>query len=101
VTISPEDTLQVVVDLLTERRIGAAIVMEGADIVGIVSERNTMRRAEEHGTEVLACKVRDAMTRDVRLYGESDRIEEIMTHITEGANTVLARDAIHDLLLRS
>ena len=54
VTISPEDTLQVVVDLLTERRIGAAIVMEGADIVGIVSEGNTMRRAEEHGTEVLA-----------------------------------------------
>jgi CBS domain-containing protein len=84
VTISPEDTLEAVVDLLTERRIGAAVVVDGSDIVGIVSERDIMRAAAEHGTGALACKARDAMTREVSSCGEGDRIEEIMAHMTEG-----------------
>ena len=83
-TVSPEDTLDAVIELLTKRRIGAAVVMDGAEIVGIVSERDIIRAVAEHGTGALAHKAGDAMTRKVTPCGEGDRIEEIMAHMTEG-----------------
>ena len=84
VTVSPEDTLETVVDLFTKRRIGAAVVMDGPDIAGIVSERDVIRAAAMHGTGTLTCKAGDAMTREVVPCREDDRIEQIMAHMTEG-----------------
>ena len=83
-TVSREDSLESVVALLTERRIGAAVVMEGQHIAGIVSERDVVRCVAAHGTDGLARTAGEAMTREVVTCGEDDRIEEIMARMTEG-----------------
>ncbi len=83
-TVSPEDPLEAVVALLTQRRIGAVVVMDGQDIAGIVSERDIVRCIAAHGMDGLARKARDAMTSEVMTCGEDDRIEEIMARMTEG-----------------
>lgn len=83
-TVSREDTLESVVALLTERRIGAVVVMDGQQIAGIVSERDIVRCIAAHGMDGLARSAGDAMTREVMTCGEGDRIEEIMARMTEG-----------------
>ncbi len=83
-TVSREDSLESVVALLTERRIGAVVVMEGQHIAGIVSERDVVRCIAAHGIDGLARGAGEAMTRDVMTCGEDDRIEEIMARMTEG-----------------
>ena len=83
-TVSREDSLESVVALLTERRIGAVVVMEGQHIAGIVSERDVVRCIAAHGMDGLARAAGEAMTRDVMTCGEDDRIEEIMARMTEG-----------------
>ncbi len=84
VTVSPGDTLEAIVNLLTRRRIGAVVVTEGEDVVGILSERDIVRCLAAHGAGALSRKAEDAMTRDVMTCGEDDRIEEIMARMTEG-----------------
>ena len=83
VTVSPDDTLEAIVNLLARRRIGAVVVVENNDVAGILSERDIVRTLSTHGTGALTCKARDAMTRAVMTCGEDDRIEEIMARMTE------------------
>lgn len=83
-TVSPEDTLEAVVALLTRRRIGAVLVTEGQHIAGIVSERDIVHCIAAHGAGGLARKAGEAMTREVMTCSEDDRIEEIMARMTEG-----------------
>jgi len=83
-TVSPEDTLESVVALLTEHRIGAVVVTKADQIAGILSERDIVRCLAAHGTDGLARKASEAMTRKVMTCSESNRIEEIMARMTEG-----------------
>lgn len=70
VSLPPGATVQEMVDTLQARRIGAVVVVEGEDLVGIVSERDVVRFAGEGGnfttplsevmtTEVITCKPTD------------------------------------------
>ena len=52
-TIEQDRTVKDAVRLLTERRIGALPVVEGGEIVGIVSERDVIYCLNEGGAEVL------------------------------------------------
>jgi CBS domain-containing protein len=70
---------------LTERRIGAILVMNGNDAVGgIISERDIVRALSRNGADVLTQKVSDVMTRDVRSCSCHDTIAEVMNIMTQG-----------------
>ena len=47
----PDATVRELVAALAEHRIGAVVVTDGADIVGIVSERDVVRTLNERGTD--------------------------------------------------
>lgn len=65
ISCAPGDSLLQAVRILADKRIGAMPVMEGGQVVGILSERDVMYCLAAHGGEALAKPVREAMTAPV------------------------------------
>jgi CBS domain-containing protein len=85
VTIDPGANIAEAAQLLTEKRIGAALIV-GADhrVVGIISERDIVRALAERGAAALAEPVSQTMTRKVEICNEGEPISSIMERMTEG-----------------
>lgn len=60
--IDADHALSDAVAMLAERRIGAAPVMRGGQVVGILSERDVLYCLQSHGTDVLDAPVTEVMT---------------------------------------
>lgn len=61
-TIGADDRVSAAVETLGQRRIGALPVVEGGQIVGIMSERDVIYCLRDHGAEVLGWPVSRVMT---------------------------------------
>ena len=83
VTIPQDATIRELVAALVENRIGAVVVAEGADVVGIVSERDIVRALDQRGTDALDAQVRDLMTVDVATCTPDDEVDRIAETMTE------------------
>ena len=85
ITVEPSASLAEVVQLLAEKRIGAALIL-GAEyrIIGLISERDIVRALAERGAAALAEPVSQTMTRKVETCNESEPISSIMERMTEG-----------------
>lgn len=84
-TIGPEATLEDVARLLRERRIGATVVVEhDGKVVGIVSERDVVRRLAEDGASCMDVTVAEAMTGAVTTCRADTTADELMQTMTEG-----------------
>ncbi len=84
VTVDPRATVRAAVKLLSERRIGAVLVMADGRIAGILSERDIVRVLGERGAAILDEKVEEVMTRKVITCRPSDTVAAIMESMTEG-----------------
>lgn len=82
-TATPSETLGAVCALLHSRRVGAMVVMDGDQIVGIVSERDVVRALAEEGAPGLNKPVRACMTRDVVFADPSETIDSLLTRMTD------------------
>ncbi len=84
VTIASEKTLREAVELLTERRIGAVVVMDGAGrIGGILSERDIVRALAREGAAALDMATSAFMTAKVKTCRESHTVNEVMQIMTQ------------------
>jgi CBS domain-containing protein len=83
VTIPSDATIRELVASLVEHRIGAVVVADGDDVVGIVSERDIVRGLEQRGTDTLDVQVRDLMTVDVATCTPEDEVDRIAETMTE------------------
>jgi CBS domain-containing protein len=61
-TIAPDMAVRDLLASLVSRNIGAMVVIDSAGVVGIVSERDVVRRLHEHGADLLDRPVSDIMT---------------------------------------
>jgi CBS domain-containing protein len=84
ITVSPDARLSAAVKILSERRIGAVLVMTNQRIDGILSERDVVRVMGERGAGVLDEPVRSVMTTKVITCRESDTVAAIMEVMTTG-----------------
>lgn len=66
VTSPPEASVLEVARLLTERRVGACLIVEGGELAGIFTERDLLHVVAA-GEDVRDRRVADAMTRDVTM----------------------------------
>lgn len=80
--IAPHTTVAEVARLLSERRIGAMLVLDGSRLAGIVSERDIIRSIARKGAACLDDPVTSIMTSDVVTCRESDTVHEIMSVMT-------------------
>lgn len=84
VSVEPDVKLSAAIKLLSERKIGAVLVMSESRIEGILSERDIVRVLGERGASVLEEPVRNTMTRKVVSCREIDTVSEIMEMMTTG-----------------
>jgi CBS domain-containing protein len=83
VTVDPAATVRAAVKLLSERRIGAVLVMTDGRIAGILSERDIVRGLGERGAAILDDKVESMMTRKVITCRPADTVAAFMETMTE------------------
>ena len=84
VTVDPATTLGEVSTLLSERRIGAVVVLQDRKVIGIVSERDVVKTIARIGASALTTPVREAMTSRIITCGLNDSIDELMDSMTAG-----------------
>jgi CBS domain-containing protein len=83
-SVEPDAKLSAAVKILSERRIGAVLVMSGGHIEGILSERDIVRVLGARGAAVLDEPVSAVMTRKVVSCREKDTVSSIMERMTTG-----------------
>jgi CBS domain-containing protein len=83
-SVEPETRLSAAIKLLSERKIGAVLVMSKGRIEGILSERDIVRVLGERGASVLDEPVCAVMTRKVVSCRQADTVAAIMEMMTTG-----------------
>jgi CBS domain-containing protein len=61
-TLAPEQTVLQAARALTQRRVGAATVLQGTDVLGVVTERDVLEKVVAAGRDPAATRVRDIMS---------------------------------------
>jgi CBS domain-containing protein len=82
-TISAEAKLSEAVRALGERRIGALPVVEGEQIVGIISERDVIYCLKDHGAEVLDWPISRVMSSPAITVDPSTEVLSALALITQ------------------
>jgi CBS domain-containing protein len=80
--ISPEKTLQDVVNMLVDCNCGSLVVCEGERMVGIITERDILRACAEKSRPLDSIQVEAKMTRDVVTCTPDCDVETIMGLMT-------------------
>jgi len=82
--VSPDDSIADAVSLLNEKNIGAVIVRgKAGDVVGILSERDVVRRLGKTGADAMALRVSECMTANPFTCAPDATVEELMSKMTE------------------
>ena len=85
VTARPDSTIADAARLLKEHNVGALVIItEDGRLAGILSERDLVRGLPDHGADLLALKVKDRMTAEVKTCTPDDRVDAIMKQMTDG-----------------
>jgi CBS domain-containing protein len=81
-TIGPDATVSAVIAELATHNVGALPVVDGGQLVGIVSERDVVRRLHDAGAELLAGAVRDIMSTSVTTCSPGDAVTDLARIMT-------------------
>jgi CBS domain-containing protein len=82
-TISPDTTVTELLAGMAEHNIGAMIVMGSDGLLGIVSERDVVRRLNERGADLLKLPVSEIMTTVVVTCAPGDAVDSLTALMTE------------------
>ena len=82
-TTSPTATVDELLALLSRYNVGALPVVDGSELVGIVSERDVVRQLHERGRDLFDVTVADLMTSDVVTCSPRDRAADLARVMTE------------------
>ncbi len=80
VTESPSDSLRSAADTMWRQQTGSLLVMEGDQLVGIITERDVMK-AVAQGRDVETTPVSDVMTKDVLTITPDTSAHEAARHM--------------------
>jgi CBS domain-containing protein len=83
VTMEPDASVVDLLRQLAARNIGAVVIRRGEVVVGIVSERDIVRRLDGQGSTVLESSVADIMTTSVIACAPTDAVDEVAAAMTE------------------
>lgn len=82
-SIAPESTVYEAMESMAEHNTGALLVMSGEEMVGILSERDCVRKVELEGRNVRHTKVSDIMTGEVITVDCDQPLEECLSLMLE------------------
>ena len=81
--VAPGDSVFDAIKLMAEKGVGAVLVMDGARLAGIVSERDYARKVVLHGRSSSDTSVREIMTAEVITVEPRSTVEECMRLVTQ------------------
>ena len=81
-TITPETSVSGLLNELTLHNIGAMVVVGPDGVVGIVSERDVVRKLHEHGGDILKRPVSEIMTTMVATCTPKDTVDHLTAVMT-------------------
>jgi CBS domain-containing protein len=101
-TVDPTEPVSSIVQILTEHRIGAVLVIDKAEqMLGIVSERDIVRCLAANGNRTLEMTAGQLMTRTLQVAHPESTVAEVMQMMTAGRFRhlpVLDRDTLVGLV---
>jgi CBS domain-containing protein len=83
VSIAPDASVLDAIRLMSDRGIGALVVMDGNKLAGILTERDYARKVILKGRASDATEVREIMTTDVITTTSSESVEKCMNIVTD------------------
>ena len=83
VTASTGDSVLQAVRVLVDHNIGGVVVVEGGEVIGILTERDILRLVASKPDELQALEVGQVMTRDVIRLAPDDDLAHVMEVMTE------------------
>jgi CBS domain-containing protein len=81
-TITPETSVAGLLNELSMHNIGAMVVVSTDGVVGIVSERDVVRKLHEHGVDLLRLPVSEIMTTMVATCTTTDTVDHLSVLMT-------------------
>lgn len=81
--IRPDLRLSDACNELDRRRVGALVVCDGDEVVGVLSERDVVRAVAAGGAEALSRPIADFMTRDVLFAAPAETVAVLMGRMTD------------------
>lgn len=82
-TASPAETVAAAAALLHTRRVGAMVVLERGEVVGILSERDLVRVVAEMGESGLSRPISECMTRNVVFAAPHESVDALLERMTD------------------
>ncbi len=82
-TVAPDDTVYDALETMAEHNIGALVVLDGDDLVGILSERDYARKVMLLDRGSKQTRVSEIMTTEIRTVGSTSTVAECMESMTE------------------
>ena len=82
-SISPDVTVYRALEELADKDVGALIVMDGADLVGVISERDYVRKVMLKGGSSKEMRVREIMSSPAVTVNPKTTIDECMHRMTD------------------
>jgi CBS domain-containing protein len=84
-TARPDSTISEIIAKLAQKRIGAIVIVgDSGEVVGILSERDVIRRLAERGSAALQEPASQSMTAAVISCQEASTLDELMELMTQG-----------------
>lgn len=81
-TVAPDMTVRDLLEVLVTRNVGAMVVVESGVPIGIVSERDVVRRLHEFGAELLERPVAQLMTTQIITCTPADSVDSLSALMT-------------------
>ncbi len=82
-TVSPNQTVFEAIQILAQRNIGALLVMEGDNLVGMFSERDYTRKITLHGKRSRETAIGEVMSTDLKLAALNDGVDSCLRLMTD------------------
>lgn len=82
-TAGPADSLEATIQALQARRVGALVVCDSDQVVGILSERDLVRAVARDGRDALSRPVGDYMSQDVIFADPTETVAVLMERMTD------------------
>ena len=82
-SIAPDATVFQAIEMMDAKNVGALLVLQGEEVVGIISERDYTRKVFLKGKRSRETRVDEIMSRNVTVTGSSEPVDKCMRLMTE------------------
>jgi signal-transduction protein with cAMP-binding, CBS, and nucleotidyltransferase domain len=82
-SVSPDETVYEAVKKMADKNVGALVVMEGDNLVGIISERDYTRKVMLRGKRSRESMVREIMSTDLTTVDPKESVDDCLRFMTE------------------